>query len=132
MSKRVRCTSGFGVSTNLFQRFCPAMDPHPTHILFPTKEEAAIRSRALEDAANQRILVLDGAMGTMIQQHRLSEEDFRGETLIDHERPLKGNNDLLSLTQPDVIRGIHEEYLRAGADILISYWANQYNELFKD
>ena len=94
------------------------MDSHPTHILFPTKEEAAIRSRALEDAANQRILVLDGAMGTMIQQHRLSEEDFRGETLIDHERPLKGNNDLLSLTQPDVIRGIHEEYLRAGADIL--------------
>ena len=118
MSKRVRCTSGFGVSTNLFQRFCPAMDSHPTPILFPTKEEAAIRSRALEDAANQRILVLDGAMGTMIQQHRLSEEDFRGETLIDHERPLKGNNDLLSLTQPDVIRGIHEEYLRAGADIL--------------
>lgn len=72
----------------------------------------------LEDIIKERILVLDGAMGTMIQQHRLSEERFRGERFKDHPRPLKGNNDLLVLTQPDIIRSIHLEYLQAGADII--------------
>jgi 5-methyltetrahydrofolate--homocysteine methyltransferase len=65
----------------------------------------------------KRILVLDGAMGTMIQRHQLEEEDFRGETLKDHPSPLKGNNDLLSITRPDVIKEIHAEYFAAGADI---------------
>ncbi len=76
------------------------------------------RLKALEDALQQRILVLDGAMGTMIQQHRLSEADFRGERFRDHKHDLKGNNDLLTLTQPQVIREIHGKYLEAGADIL--------------
>ncbi|MGB5930439.1 MAG: homocysteine S-methyltransferase family protein, partial [Cyclobacteriaceae bacterium] len=65
-----------------------------------------------------RILVLDGAMGTMIQRYNLTEEDFRGDRFKDHPYDLKGNNDLLSVTRPDVIRAIHAEYLEAGADIL--------------
>lgn len=67
---------------------------------------------------NQRILILDGAMGTMIQQYKLQEEDFRGERFKTHPSPLKGNNDLLSITRPDVIKAIHREYLEAGADII--------------
>lgn len=66
----------------------------------------------------QRILILDGAMGTMIQQHDLTEADFRGARFADHPIDLKGNNDLLSLTQPEIIRAIHAAYLEAGADIL--------------
>lgn len=65
-----------------------------------------------------RILVLDGAMGTMIQRYKLEEEDFRKGWFEDHPTPLKGNNDLLSLTRPDVIREIHAAYLEAGADII--------------
>jgi 5-methyltetrahydrofolate--homocysteine methyltransferase len=64
------------------------------------------------------ILLLDGAMGTMIQRYKLSEEDYRGERFKDHPGDLKGNNDLLSLTQPDIIREIHEAYLEAGSDII--------------
>lgn len=56
----------------------------------------------------ERIMVLDGGMGTMIQQHRLSEDDFRGQEFKDHPRPLKGNNDILSITRPDVIYQIHK------------------------
>jgi 5-methyltetrahydrofolate--homocysteine methyltransferase len=66
----------------------------------------------------QRILVIDGAMGTMIQRYQLTEADFRGERFRDHPSDLKGNNDLLNLTRPDVIRAIHAEYLDAGADII--------------
>ncbi len=66
----------------------------------------------------ERILILDGAMGTMIQRHGLSERDYRGGRFADWSRDLKGNNDLLTLTQPEVIRGIHQAYLEAGADIL--------------
>jgi len=72
----------------------------------------------LERLLKERILVLDGAMGTMIQSYALEEGDFRGERFRDHPRDLKGNNDLLTLTRPDVIRAIHEAYLEAGADIL--------------
>ncbi|MBN2810416.1 MAG: homocysteine S-methyltransferase family protein, partial [Spirochaetales bacterium] len=68
--------------------------------------------------SRERILFLDGAMGTMIQKEGLSENDFRGRRFTDHPVPLKGNNDLLSLTRPDVIRSIHDRYLAAGADIL--------------
>lgn len=64
-----------------------------------------------------RILVLDGAMGTMIQRHKLEEEDFRKGWFEDHDQPLKGNNDLLSLTRPEIIRDIHAQYFAAGADI---------------
>jgi 5-methyltetrahydrofolate--homocysteine methyltransferase len=72
----------------------------------------------LADALRRRIVVLDGAMGTMIQKHRLEEADYRGERFRDWPRDLKGDNDLLSLTQPDLIRGIHLLYLEAGADII--------------
>ena len=72
----------------------------------------------IKDDLERRILVLDGAMGTMIQQHKLGEADFRGERFTNHNVDLKGNNDLLSLTQPDIIKDIHLAYLNAGADIL--------------
>ena len=74
--------------------------------------------KRIEDIAGERILILDGAMGTMIQRHRLTEEQYRGERFISHPRPLKGNNDLLVLTQPGVIKSIHTAYLDAGADII--------------
>ncbi len=64
----------------------------------------------------ERIMILDGAMGTMIQRHDLSEEDFRGEHFNDHPNPLKGNNDLLSITRPDIIESIHSAYFEVGAD----------------
>ena len=73
---------------------------------------------ALDALLRHRILILDGAMGTMIQRYALTEADFRGERLKDHPRDLKGNSDLLVLTRPDVISAIHREYLAAGADII--------------
>jgi 5-methyltetrahydrofolate--homocysteine methyltransferase len=76
------------------------------------------RGQQLPDLLKQRIVILDGAMGTMIQRYKLSEADFRGVRFKDHPKDLKGNNDLLQLTRPDVIREIHEQYLAAGADIL--------------
>jgi len=75
-------------------------------------------NQKLENTIRQRILVLDGAMGTMIQKHKLREEDFRGERFRDHHRPQKGNNDLLTITRPDIILNIHREYLEAGADLI--------------
>lgn len=75
-------------------------------------------SQKILDAAQQRILVLDGAMGTMIQRHTLEEEHFRGARFADWHTDLKGNNDLLSLTQPEIICDIHRAYLEAGADII--------------
>ncbi len=73
---------------------------------------------SLYDILKTRILVLDGAMGTMIQDYKLTEADFRGERFKDHPYDLKGNNDILSLTQPHIIREIHEKYFEAGADII--------------
>ncbi|HEX5169451.1 MAG TPA: homocysteine S-methyltransferase family protein [Cyclobacteriaceae bacterium] len=72
----------------------------------------------IQDILKERIMVLDGAMGTMIQRHKLGEEDFRGERFKNHPYPLKGNNDLLSLTRPEIIRDIHRQYFEAGADIV--------------
>jgi 5-methyltetrahydrofolate--homocysteine methyltransferase len=76
------------------------------------------RSAELRDLLRRRILIIDGAMGTMIQRHKLDEAAFRGARFADHPRELKGNNDLLCLTRPEVIEGIHREYLEAGADII--------------
>jgi 5-methyltetrahydrofolate--homocysteine methyltransferase len=76
------------------------------------------RTALLQDALRERILVLDGAMGTMIQQYKLAEADYRGARFKDHGHDLKGNNDLLILTKPDVIQAIEAAYLEAGADIL--------------
>ena len=80
-----------------------------------TREE---RIAALKREAKQRILILDGAMGTMIQRHKLDEAGYRGDRFKDHPRDLKGNNDLLVLSQPDIIRDIHSAYFEAGADLI--------------
>lgn len=72
----------------------------------------------IKEALQNRILVIDGAMGTMIQRYKLSEEDFRGERFKNHPHDVKGNNDLLNITRPDIIKAIHLEYLAAGADII--------------
>ena len=72
----------------------------------------------IREALKHRILVLDGAMGTMIQRVKLTEEDFRGEQFLNWPSPLKGDNDLLSITRPSVIQEIHEGFLEAGADII--------------
>ena len=74
--------------------------------------------KQIEEELNKRILVLDGAMGTMLQQYQFEEADFRGERFADFPVALKGNNDLLSLTQPEAIKEIHRKYLEAGADII--------------
>ena len=76
------------------------------------------RGQALPEILNTRIAILDGAMGTMIQRFKLSETDYRGERFKDFPKDVKGNNELLSLTRPDVIRDIHEGYLAAGADLI--------------
>lgn len=72
----------------------------------------------LTECLKNRILIIDGAMGTMIQQHNLNESDYRGDRFKDWHSDVKGNNDLLSITQPEIITGIHKEYLEAGADII--------------
>src|SRR5262245_24138512 len=77
-----------------------------------------MNTSTLTDLLANRILALDGAMGTMIQRHRLTERDFRGDRFAAHSRDLRGNNDLLVLTRPEVIAGIHREYLAAGSDII--------------
>ncbi|HNR86551.1 MAG TPA: homocysteine S-methyltransferase family protein [Taishania sp.] len=73
---------------------------------------------SIENALKERILVLDGAMGTMLQKYGLTEEDFRGKELKDHPQSLKGNNDLLSITQPQIVKEVHRQFLEAGADII--------------
>jgi 5-methyltetrahydrofolate--homocysteine methyltransferase len=78
----------------------------------------AERTALFKQLLAERILILDGAMGTMIQSYRLTEADYRGQRFADHARDLKGNNDLLNLTRPDVIRAIEMAYLDAGSDIL--------------
>ncbi|RYG54931.1 methionine synthase, partial [bacterium] len=74
----------------------------------------------LNQLLSERVLIIDGAMGTMIQPYKLTEEDFRGERFHNHpaEKKLKGNNDLLNLTRPDIISTIHKQYLEAGSDII--------------
>ncbi|HQQ92968.1 MAG TPA: methionine synthase [Bacteroidia bacterium] len=72
----------------------------------------------IEQELEQRVLVIDGAMGTMIQQYKLEEKDYRGKRFANWPKDLKGNNDLLSITQPQIIKAIHKEYLKAGADII--------------
>jgi 5-methyltetrahydrofolate--homocysteine methyltransferase len=76
------------------------------------------RGARLPELLRQRIAILDGAMGTMIQRYKLGEADYRGERFKDHPKDLKGNNELLQFTRPDVIREIHDQYLAAGADII--------------
>src|SRR5262245_35463781 len=81
-------------------------------------EPARDRIEALEALLRERIVVIDGAMGTMVQARGLTEADYRGEPFKDHPKDLKGNHDVLALTRPDVLEAIHREYLEAGADII--------------
>ena len=74
----------------------------------------------IQDILKDRILILDGAMGTMIQRYTLTEEDYRGSRFTGCDKELKGNNECLNLTRPDIIKAIHEEYIAAGADIIES------------
>ena len=78
------------------------------------RERILLKRRQLEQALGQRIVLMDGAMGTMVQRHKLTEKDFRGERFASHPKDLKGNNDILAITRPDVIGGIHRAYLEAG------------------
>ena len=80
--------------------------------------QAYTRAQQLPEILKQRIVILDGAMGTMLQRYRLTEADYRGERCASHHADVKGNNELLLLTRPDVIREIHEQYLAAGADLI--------------
>src|SRR5574341_815989 len=80
--------------------------------------DATDRMIQLEQILRRRIVILDGAMGTMIQTYNLTEADFRGQAFADHPRDLKGCNDLLAITQADIIEAIHRQYLEAGADII--------------
>jgi 5-methyltetrahydrofolate--homocysteine methyltransferase len=84
----------------------------------PYPIDAYTRGQAFVEAFTRRILILDGAMGTMIQRYKLSEEDFRGSRFAEHGKDLKGNNELLSLVRPDIIGEIHEQNLAAGADVI--------------
>ncbi|HWZ64958.1 MAG TPA: methionine synthase [Steroidobacteraceae bacterium] len=84
----------------------------------PDETERRTRIERLKRLLGERIVLLDGAMGTMIQQHRLDERGFRGERFTRHGRDLRGNNDILTLTRPDIVSGIHHAYLAAGADII--------------
>ena len=72
----------------------------------------------IQDLIKQRILILDGALGTMIQEYGLEEKDFRNQSLADYTGQIKGNNDILNLTRPDIIMDIHKKYLEAGADLI--------------
>ena len=84
----------------------------------PYRLEAKNKKMSIRKELEKRILIIDGAMGTMIQRHKLEEKDYRGERFKDWNTDVKGNNDLLSITQPDIIIGIHKQYLDAGADII--------------
>jgi 5-methyltetrahydrofolate--homocysteine methyltransferase len=98
-------------------QFATATEPLPM-LDAPLTFDPAVLAARLDQIAAERILVIDGAMGTMIQRYRLSEADYRGERFKAWPHDLKGNNDLLTLTRPEIVREIHRQYLEAGADIL--------------
>ncbi len=116
---------GANVPQDPHQRALPVTDPHPSPIASATPPDAARAAgwrpdltQELTARLGERILVIDGAMGTMIQRHRPTEADYRGERFVGHHQDVVGNSDLLSLTQPDMIAAIHREYLEAGADLI--------------
>src|SRR5436190_7519173 len=90
----------------------------PDSLQPPATTPRSPQASALDRALAERILILDGAMGTMIQRHKLTEADYRGQRFKDHPRELRGNNDLLILTRPDIIAEIHGLYLGAGSDVI--------------
>jgi len=86
--------------------------------MLPKVAEEVICMSDILEILKERILVLDGAMGTMLQQYKFTEADFRGNRFANWEQPLQGNNDLLSLTQPEAIAAVHRKYFEVGADIV--------------
>ena len=96
----------------------PTSPDHPQHTLRDVPGDPAPRATLLEQELRKRILVLDGAMGTLIQARRLAEDDYRGERLREHPLPLQGAHDVLALSRPDVLAEIHRAYLDAGADLI--------------
>src|SRR5262249_49803507 len=96
----------------------PRVSASPFGIVPPNEAARAERIKRLRELLAQRIVLLDGAMGTMIQEHKLDERGFRGDRFRGHGRDLKGNNDILTLTRPDIVGAIHRTYLEAGADII--------------
>ena len=116
------------VSSSLLLLLCsfivdgaPRIDPDAPANASGTANTAVVTRNMFEILQNilqQRILMLDGGMGTMVQRYKLKEEDFRGERWKNHKSDLKGDNDLLVVTRPDVIEAIHTEYLMAGSDII--------------
>ncbi|MEY4766556.1 MAG: hypothetical protein RI907_3229 [Pseudomonadota bacterium] len=91
---------------------------NPTRAATPVARRPYTRAAQLPEIMQRRIVVLDGAMGTMIQRYKLTEADYRGTRFVDHHKDVKGNNELLLLSKPEVIREIHAQYLAAGADII--------------
>src|SRR5882762_3905637 len=121
----VACAHGSGArEPNALHADAPKDDPSaraaavPFGIAPADETERRERVKRLKGLLDERIVLLDGAMGTMIQQHKLDEHAFRGDRFRAHGRDLKGNNDILVLTKPEVISGIHRAYLEAGADII--------------
>ncbi len=102
----------------MFFAFSPHWDPAVSYPRMPYPLSAYTRGADFVRLLGERILILDGAMGTMIQRYKLSEADFRGERFADHHKDVKGDNELLSLVRPDIIAEIHREYLEAGADVI--------------
>jgi len=96
----------------------PQPAPQSTSATVPVARRPYTRAAQLPEIMRQRIVVLDGAMGTMIQRYKLGEADYRGTRFAEHHKDLKGNNELLQLTKPEVIQEIHEQYLAAGADLI--------------
>ena len=90
----------------------------PPPLATPIQRRPYTRAAELVSIMRERIVILDGAMGTMIQQYKLSEADYRGQRFVAHHKDLKGNNELLQLTRPEVISEIHDRYLQAGADLI--------------
>ena len=110
--------SGTGRGTGCGTRGCTGRSAGSGSMIAPSAPARLARLARLDAELAGRILVIDGAMGTLLQEHRFSEADFRGARFADHVRDLRGDNDLLCLTQPDAVRDVHAAYLAAGADIV--------------
>src|SRR5690606_30044114 len=99
-------------------KLCSLPGSHVSYPSLPYPLSAYTHGAEFARLLAERILILDGAMGTMIQQYKLSEMDFRGERFAEHFKDVKGNNELLTLVRPDIISEIHRSYLDAGADVI--------------
>lgn len=112
-------TGETGTASKIFNSiYQPLTELQTVHTFYIQMKNTMLTTGNLKKLMNERILVLDGAMGSTIQTYKLEERDFRGDRFSDHPKPLQGNNDILSLTRPDIISDIHERFLEAGADFI--------------